>query len=66
MGTDSHAVIAPPAAIFLIWRALVRRPWPGLAKVALALLLLGLLDSMALSGAILFGFTRDDWWLPLV
>lgn len=61
MGTDSHAVIAPPAAIFLFWLALVRRPAPWLAGVALALLLLGLLDSMALSGDILFGFTRDDW-----
>ena len=59
-------LLHPLAAFFLFWLVLVRRPRPWLAGLALALLLLRLLGGMALSGAILFGWTRGDWWLPLV
>lgn len=59
-------LLHPPAAVFLVWLALRRRPGTGLAGVAVALLALSLAGSAALTGAIRFGWTRVDWWLPLV
>lgn len=56
----------PPAAIALLWLLLTDRPTPKLAGVTLALLLLSIIGSLALSGAILSGLTKGGWWWPLV
>ena len=60
----------PLAVIALFWlllrQALTARPTPRLAGVTLSLLLLSIIGSLALSGAILGGLTKGDWWLPLV
>ena len=56
----------PPAAIALLWLLLTDRPTPRLAGVTLALLLLSIISDLALSGAILSGLTKGDWWLALV
>ena len=58
----------PLAVVALFWLLLTdpARPTPRLAGVTLALLLLSIIGSLALSGAILSGLTKGDWWLPLV
>lgn len=62
----SLVLLHPLAAIALLGLLLVGRPAPWLAGLALTLLALGILGSLAMSGAILSGLTRGDWWLPLV
>ena len=62
----SLVLLHPLAAIALLGLLLVGRPAPWLAGLALTLLALGILGSLAMSGAILSGWTRGDWWLPLV
>ena len=63
----SLVLLHPLAAIALLGLLLSgRRPAPWLASLALTLLALGILGSLAMSGAILSGWTRGDWWLPLV
>ena len=62
----SLVLLHPLAAIALLGLLLVGRPAPWLAGLALTLLSLGILGSLAMSGAILTGQTRGDWWLPLV
>ena len=62
----SLVLLHPLAAIALLGLLLVGRPAPWLAGLALTLLSLGILGSLAMSGAILSGLTRGDWWLPLV
>ena len=61
------ALLHPLAVIALFGLLLSgRRPAPWLAGLALTLLSLSILGSLAMSGAILSGQTRGDWWLPLV
>lgn len=62
------ALFHPLAVIALFWLLLTdpARPTPRLAGVTLSLLLLSIIGSLALSGAILSGLTKGDWWLPLV
>ena len=62
----SLVLLHPLAAIALLGLLLVGRPAPWLAGLALTLLSLGIIGSLAMSGAILSGLTRGDWWLPLV
>ena len=62
----SLVLLHPLAAIALLGLLLVGRPAPWLAGLALTLLALGIIGSLAMSGAILSGWTRGDWWLPLV
>ncbi len=56
----------PLAAVALLWLLFTARPTPKLAGIALALLLLGIVGSLAVSGAVLGGLIKGDWWLPLV
>ena len=60
------ALLHPLAVIALFGLLLGGRPAPWLAGLALTLLSLSILGSLAMSGAILSGQTRGDWWLPLV
>lgn len=62
----SLVLLHPLAVIALFGLLLVGRPAPWLAGLALTLLALGIIGSLAMSGAILSGLTRGDWWLPLV
>ena len=62
----SLVLLHPLAAIALFGLLLVGRPAPWLAGLALTLLALGIIGSLAMSGAVLSGWTRGDWWLPLV
>ena len=59
-------LLHPLAVVSLLWLLFTARPTPTLAGVTLTLLLLGIIGSLASSGAILSGLTRGDWWLPLV
>lgn len=59
-------LLHPLAVVSLLWLLFTARPTPTLAGVTLTLLLLGIVGSLASSGAILSGLTRGDWWLPLV
>ena len=59
-------LLHPLAVASLLWLLFTARPTPTLAGVTLTLLLLGIVGSLASSGAILSGLTRGDWWLPLV
>lgn len=59
-------LLHPLAVVSLLWLLFTARPTPTLAGVTLALLLLGIIGSLASSGAILSGLTRGDWRLPLV
>ena len=59
-------LLHPLAVIALFGLLLVGRPPPWLAGLALTLLALSILGSLAMSGAILSGLTRGDWWLLLV
>lgn len=59
-------LLHPLAVASLLWLLFTARPTPTLAGVTLALLLLGIIGSLASSGAILSSLTRGDWWLPLV
>lgn len=59
-------LLHPLAVIALFGLLLVGRPAPWLAGLALTLLSLSILGSLAMSGAILSGLTRGDWWLLLV
>lgn len=59
-------LLHPLAVASLLWLLFTARPTPTLAGVTLTLLLLGIIGSLASSGAILSGLTRGDWWLPLV
>lgn len=62
----SLVLLHPLAAVALLWLLLSGRPAPWLAGLALTLLSLSILGSLAMSGAILSGLTLGDWWLPLV
>ena len=59
-------LLHPLTVIALLGLLLSGRPPPWLAGLALTLLSLSILGSLAWSGAILSGWTRGDWWLPLV
>lgn len=56
----------PLAAVALLWLLFTAQPTPKLAGIALVLLLLGIVGSLAVSGAVLGGLIKGDWWLPLV
>lgn len=60
------ALFHPLAAVALLWLLFTARPTPKLAGIALVLLLLGIVGSLAVSGAVLGGLIKGDWWLPLV
>ena len=59
-------LLHPLAVIALLGLLLSGRPTPRLAGIALTLLLLSIIGSLALSGMIVVGSTNGDWWLPLV
>ena len=67
----SPGLLHPLALVALLWLLLSGlllrgRPTPRLDGAALTLLSLGILGSLSLSGAIVAGMTKGDWWLPLV
>lgn len=58
-------LLHPLAVIALLGLLLSGRPTPRLAGIALTLLLLSIIGSVALSGTMAVGLTNGDWWLPL-
>lgn len=60
------ALLHPLAALSLLWLLFAARPTPGLAGTALALLAVAIVGSLTMSGSMLLGVTKGDWWLPLV
>ena len=58
-------LLHPLAVIALLGLLLSGRPPPRLAGIALTLLLLSVIGSVALSGTMAVGLTKGDWWLPL-
>ena len=58
-------LLHPLVVIALLGLLLSGRPTPRLAGIALTLLLLSIIGSVALSGTMAVGLTKGDWWLPL-